>query len=87
MEFRRDGVAIFLLSERYLKEAFEGMFELARNSADDKVRMVAYGKIAEISLKVLGKKDWIQKMQLAPLSQCADEYEASTWDAAFEKED
>jgi hypothetical protein len=84
-QFRMDGVAVFLLSESYLKQALEGLKNLGDTCEDEKVRVVALSKLAEISLKVLNNKPWIKEMQRFPLPEDARQfYKNTVWDAAFE---
>jgi hypothetical protein len=87
LQFRMDGLAVFMLSESFLRIAMEELLSVAQSTKDEKVKLLALGKLADVSLKVLTNKPWIQKIQAFPIPAEAKEYYKGTvWDAAFEKE-
>ena len=86
---RRDGVSIWLLSEKYLFESMEALKKLAKSAGDEKVRLLAACKLSDTAYKILVHKPYLEKINsLAPVTRNNEPdcfLNTSVWDASFEE--
>ena len=85
---RRDGVTIWMLSEKYLYEAMEALKKLAKNATDEKVRLMAAAKLSDTAYRVLIHKPYLEKLntlkEIPGGPDCL--LNTNVWDAQFEGE-